>query len=137
MTSVAAAVVPYVSAAMGVYGAAVVARVQEAAADATVGVGGRLLRRLLGRAESAPAMEAAAAELAQDPGDQDRVAGLRLQIRKALEADPQLMADLVEILSEAGATVTAAGERSVAVRDNRGIVQTGDGSTAWQGPGRR
>ena len=109
VTALAGVVVPYVAAAAGAYGAGVVARVQEVAADATVGLGGQLLRRLLGREESAPAVEAAVMDVAEDPTDEDRVAALRLQIRKALAADPSLTAEVESILAGAGVTVTASG----------------------------
>ncbi|UWZ60055.1 hypothetical protein Daura_42095 [Dactylosporangium aurantiacum] len=134
----AAAVVPYVAAAVGVYGARVLERVSDAAADATaaatVGVGRRLLRRILGREASAGPVSAAVQDLAEDPTDEDRVAALRLQLRKALVSDPQLAAEVAAMLPDA-TTVTAAGPRSVAARDITGIVQTGDGSAAWQGRG--
>lgn len=131
MVAVAAAVAQSVVGIVTAYGAAVVARVQDAAADATLGLGGRVLRRLL-RQPQASAIEAAVRDVAEDPADEDRVAALRVQIRKALAADPQLAADLREMLHQAGAQVTAVGERSVAVWHNSGIIQTGDGASARQ-----
>ncbi len=134
---VVAAVVPYVTAAVGAYGTAVAERVRDAAADATaeatVGVGRRILRRILrldssaGEADSAVA--AAVTDLAEQPGDADRVAALRVQLRKAIAADATLAADLAGLLPQGP---TASGPRSVAVQDNAGIVQTGDGAQAWQ-----
>jgi hypothetical protein len=128
VTSVATAVVPYVTAAVGVYGAGVIARIQEAAADATVGVGGRLLRRLLGRPESAQALSGAVQDLAVDPADEDRIAALRLQIRKILAADAEIAADVARLVGHAEGAVTASGERSVAARTISGVVVTGDGA---------
>ncbi len=131
----AAAVVPYVAAAVGVYGARVLERVSDAAvdatADATVGVGRRLLHRIVGRDAPAGPVSAAVQDLAEDPADEDRVAALRLQLRKALASDPQLAAEVAALLPEP--TVTAVGPRSVAAPGNSGIVQTGDGAAAWQG----
>jgi hypothetical protein len=72
IVAVATAAVPYVTAAVSAYGAAVLSRIQETAADATVNTGGRVLRRLLQRNESAPAIEAAVLDLAADPADSDR-----------------------------------------------------------------
>jgi hypothetical protein len=136
-TDLAATVVPYIAAAAGAYGTAVIDRVRDAAADATadatVSAGRRLLRRILRRDESAMPVTEAVRDLVEDPADDDRVAALRLQLRKALAADPQLAADVTAIL--AGVATTAAGPRSVAVQQNSGIVQTGDGSAAWQGRG--
>jgi len=132
--AVAATVAQLVAGLVAAYGAAVVSRVQDAAADATLGLGGRLLRRLLRQPEQAPAIEAAVQVVAEDPADEDRVAALRLQIRKALTADPQLAAELREMLQQQpGVSVTAVGERSVAVGHNSGIIQTGDNASARQG----
>ncbi|MEU7750308.1 hypothetical protein [Micromonospora sp. NPDC049171] len=100
---------------------------QEVAADATVGLGGRLLRRLLGREESAPMVEAAVMDVAEDPADEDRLAALRLQIRKAAAADSQLAVELSQMLASAGVTITASGGRSVAGQTISGVVITGDG----------
>ncbi|MEU8819147.1 hypothetical protein [Actinoplanes sp. NPDC048796] len=128
VAAVTAAVVPYVSAAVGAYGAAVVERVQEAAADSTVGLGGRLLQRFLNRGRSAAGVEEAVADLAEDVSDEDRVAALRVQVRKALNADPELAAEVRGLLAEAGVTVTASGERSIAAQTISGVAVTGDGA---------
>lgn len=135
--ALAAAAVPHVLAAIGAYGSAVASKVEEVTASATVSLGGRVLRRVLGRTESAVAVQQAVDEVAELPGDADRVAVLRAELRRALQADAGLAADVAELLGEAGIAVTASGPRSVAMRDNSGIVQTGDGSAAWQGPGPR
>jgi hypothetical protein len=45
VASLAAEMTPYVSAAVGAYGGAVLAKVRDDAADATVGLGRRLLQR--------------------------------------------------------------------------------------------
>ncbi|MEH1167343.1 hypothetical protein V6V47_18355 [Micromonospora sp. CPCC 205539] len=128
VTALAATVVPYVAVAAKAYGTEVVTRLQDVAADATVGLGGRLLRRLLRRPESAPAVEAAVTDLAEDPADEDRVAALRVQVGKALAADAQLATDLSQILASAGVVVTASGVRSVAAQTISGVVVTGDGA---------
>ncbi|MEU4333959.1 hypothetical protein AB0F59_04965 [Micromonospora lupini] len=65
--------------------------------------------------------------------DSDRIAVLRAEVRRALQADPQMAADFATLLAEADMIATASGARAVALRDNSGIVQTGDGSAAWQG----
>ena len=48
VASLAAEMTPYVSAAAAAYGGAVLARVRDDAADATVGLGRRLLQRVFG-----------------------------------------------------------------------------------------
>lgn len=126
IVAVATAAVPYVTAAVAAYGGAVLSRIQEAAADVTVDAGGRVLRRLLQRDESAPAIEAAVRDLAADPADEDRLAALRLQIRKALAEDDQLAADISRIVNGATTTIIASGKRSVAAHTITGPVVTGD-----------
>ncbi|WP_219825969.1 hypothetical protein [Nonomuraea typhae] len=115
---------PYVSAAVGAYGAAVLAKTQEAAAQSTVGLGTRILQRLFGRGDAAS--QAAIGELAEHPGDADYVAALRLVIRRALEAEPALAAEIRAMLP-VGPSVSASGARSVAVGgSNSGLIITGD-----------
>ncbi|SNY33454.1 RIP homotypic interaction motif-containing protein [Paractinoplanes atraurantiacus] len=121
-------VIPFVSAAAGVYGGAVVQKVTDAAADAgadaTVGVGRRLLRRLFtsGRGEQ---IQAAVVEVAESPEDEASVAVLRAQLVKALSQDPQLLQDLSQILGEAG---VGTDRYKVTVTGSQG-VQIGSGNT--------
>ncbi|MEV4532541.1 hypothetical protein AB0J82_01765 [Asanoa sp. NPDC049518] len=132
----ATTVVPYLTAAAAAYGTAVLDRVRDSAADATadasVGLGRRLLSRILGRQESADAVSEAVQDIVADPADPDRVSALRLQIRKALVADPQLASDVAHLVARSGVAINATGEGAVAVQHNSGIVQTGRGSHASQ-----
>jgi hypothetical protein len=66
-------------------------------------------------------------DAAAHPGDRDFLAGLRAQVRKALEDDPGLAAELTALLA-VGGIVVAGGHRAVAVHDNIGIISTGDGA---------
>ena len=99
-------VVLYVSAAVAAYGGAVVQKVRHAAvdvgADATVGWGRRMLARLLDSGRSAQ-VAAAVRELAEDPADEASQLLLRAQVLKALSSDPQLAAEVGEMLCAAGA----------------------------------
>jgi len=123
------AVVSALTAAIGTYGREVLVRVEEAAGDATVHLGLRLLARLRrGEGKARAAVEEAVADVAQNPGDEDFQAALRAQVKKALSRDPELARDLAGLLREGGVTVTAAGDRAVAVGHNAGIVSTGDGA---------
>jgi uncharacterized protein YgbK (DUF1537 family) len=130
-TDVVAAVVPYVAAAAGAYGTAVLEKVRDQAVDATAGLGRQLLRRIFGEPLPAP-VEAAVVDLAGDPSDPDRVATIRRQIRIALEADPALAADVARMVRGAEIHIEALGDRSVAVQRNSGIIQTGDRAQAAQ-----
>ena len=98
---------PYVTAAVGAYGGAVLAKVRDDAADATVGLERRLLQRVFGhRGEKRPLPEPLA-ELVAHPGDADALGALRLAIRRQLEADPAMLADVRSLLASApGTTVT-------------------------------
>jgi hypothetical protein len=72
---------PYVTAAVGAYGGAVLAKVRGDAADATVGVGRRLLQRVFGhRGEDVP-LPVWLAALAADPGDADALGMVRWAMR--------------------------------------------------------
>ena len=119
---VSSAVVPFVSAAVGAYGTAVVQRVVDqagdATADATVGVSRRVLRRLFGSGRGAQ-LQAAVADLAEAPDDEELTDLVRAQIRTALARDPQLAEEIAGMLpARPGVTIT----------NSRG-VQVGDHNT--------
>jgi hypothetical protein len=122
-------VVPAISAAVGAYGVGVLSRVQDAAADGTVGLGRRLLARLLGVAAEPGRLEGAVEDLAAaEEDDPDAVAALRLQVRRILLEHPELAAELAGMLP-AGPQAHATGTRSVAVAgDNTAPITTGDNS---------
>lgn len=142
-------ITPYVATAVGAYGTAVLTRVGEDGADATVSFGRRVLLRLTGRgapdpdgpdgphdaddpAEPTPEQTALARtvdELARTPDDRDTLAVLRVQIRRILTDDPALAAQLAgwpRPQAPGTTTITATGDRSVAVNANYGQIQTGD-----------
>ncbi|WP_433222132.1 hypothetical protein [Microtetraspora malaysiensis] len=123
---------PYVLPAVGAYGAAVLAKSQEEAADATVGWGRKILQKIFGIKEADEELPDEVAELAASPDDADLQAVLRVRIRKALEADPELAEEIRRMLREAASsghtTVTASGRGVAAGRDITGPVTTGDNS---------
>lgn len=123
-------IVPYVTAAVAAYGAAVLTKAEDKAAEATVGLGQRLLGGLLGGRRK-DEIASAVTELAADPGDTDLQAALRVRIRKALEADGDLATRLATLLEQRpSGSVSARGTGAVAVGgDVTGIVSTGDGAT--------
>ncbi len=101
VASLAAEMTPYVSAAMGAYGGAVLAKVRDDAADATVGLGRRLLQRVFGTKAEGESLPVPLADLAADPRDVDALAAVRLAVRKALAADPVLAAEVGSMLAGA------------------------------------
>ncbi len=101
VASLAAEMTPYVSAAVGAYGGAVLARVRDEAADATVGLGRRLLQRIFGTKVEGEPLPGPLADLAADPRDADALAAVRLLVRKALAADPMLAGEVGSMLAAA------------------------------------
>ena len=101
VASVAAEMSPYISAAVGAYGGAVLARVRDDAADATVGLGRRLLQKVFGHRDEGEPLPVPLADLVAHPGDNDALAACRLAIRKAMAADPVLESEIRSILAGA------------------------------------
>jgi hypothetical protein len=129
VATLAAEVVPFASAAAAAYGGAVLAKVRDDAADATVGLGRRLLQRIFGVRGHGEALPEAVADVVADPADEDAVAALRLAVRKALAADAGLQGEVRDMLAQAGVSVMASGERSIAAQVISGVAVTGDDAT--------
>ncbi|MFF8950035.1 hypothetical protein ACF09I_14795 [Streptomyces sp. NPDC014940] len=124
---------PYLTAAVGAYGAAVLTRAQDAAADATVGLGQRILQSLWRRGDEAgrAELERVVDEAADEQDDVYSAAVLSRLLRRALRDDPGLQEDLSALLPAPAAgtvTITASGERSIAAQHIRTAI-TGDGQT--------
>jgi hypothetical protein len=113
---------PYVTAAASAYGGAVLAQVRDDAADATVGLGRRLLQLVFGRQAEGEPLPAPLATLAADPADVDALGMVRWLMRQALEADDTMLQEARSILSSATGmagtqTVHAGRDAYVAGRD--------------------
>jgi hypothetical protein len=113
---------PYVTAAVGAYGGAVLAKVRDDAADATVGVGRRLLQRVFGQRAAGEPLPPPLAALAADPGDADALGTVRWAMRQALEADAAMLDEVRSMLASAPGTsvrqnVRAGRDAYVAGRD--------------------
>lgn len=123
---------PYLTAALGAYGAGVLTRAENAAVEATANVGRRMLQSVWrrrdeqGRAE----LEAAVQDAAEATDDEDAAAAMRQQLKRAVREDAELLRELTALLPSAGGpvTVTASGERSIAAQ-TIGIAVTGDNAT--------
>jgi hypothetical protein len=129
VASVAAVATPYITGAVAAYGASVLGEARDEVADATVSLGRRLLRRIFGVHENQVELPQALRDLAAEPDDPDAVATVRLQIRKRLEADAILEADVRRILAGTGVTIISHGKRSVSAQVINAPVATGDNST--------
>jgi hypothetical protein len=130
---------PYATAAIGFYGAAVLTRAGDDAADATVSFGRRVLHRLTGTGTEAPEtgeptaeqaeLARTVAELGAAPRDPDAEAVLRFGIRRVLDGSPELRAEIAAWPRPPvhGATVVSTtGDQSPAVGVNYGGIHIGD-----------
>ena len=130
---------PYVSAAVAAYGSSVMDKVTDGAADATadatVGLGVRILHRLMGGAPNPERIEAALEDVAAHPEDEDLQAALRGQVRRQLAASPELAEQLLADVRASGQriNIAASGARSVAAQSITGVVLTGDSATVQRG----
>ncbi len=107
IATIAAEVTPAAAAALGAYGAAVLSKVKDDLADATVGAGRRVLQRIFGRRAEGDELPTVLAEVVENPGDEDYLGALRLAIRKILQdGDAQLLADVRQIIGAARPNVT-------------------------------
>ena len=93
---------PYLTAAIGAYGAAVLTRAEDAAADATANLGRRMLRAVWHRRAGQRAeLERVVYEVAEDPDDTGRCGSLRNQIKRAVREDTDLLRELADLLAAA------------------------------------
>ncbi len=90
-----------------------------------------LWEKLRPKVEAKPAALEAVQDAAEHPDDEDALAALRLQLKKLLAEDQPLAQELARLLQQAqagGRTVTASGNRSVAIGGNvtGSVIVTGD-----------
>ena len=114
--ALAAEAVPMATAAVGLYGKAVLAKAWDDVADATIKAGVRVLQRIFGVKKEGDALPAALADVAAHPDDSDVVAQFRLAVRRALEADAALAKEVAAIMAEA-APAGSVSQRVTAARD--------------------
>ncbi|MEV7689054.1 hypothetical protein [Streptomyces bungoensis] len=124
---------PYLTAAAGAYGAAVLSRAEDATADATVNMGRRVLQAVWRRRDAAgkAALEAAVTDVGDDPDDSDAAATLRHQIKRALRDDAELRAELAALLPppiQGTVTINSTGDRNN-VAHTIGTAVSGDITT--------
>ncbi len=124
--TIAGEIAPYIASAVGAYGKGVLTKAADAGAGATVSLGQRMLQRIWHRSRDSAGLEQAVSDAVDAPQDEDFQAALRAQLKRALLADPDLVAELAGMLPASGDAFTASGERSVAVKDNSGVIVTGD-----------
>ncbi|WP_157436448.1 hypothetical protein [Actinospica robiniae] len=120
---------PMVAVAVRQYGADLLTRGENQAADLTVGVARRALRKLLKSTAKPEALAEAVNDLESAPQNSDAMATLRQQLRKILTQDSELLGQIAAMLPHTGAEASAGGQRAVAIGgNNTGAVSTGDHS---------
>lgn len=113
---------PYITAAAGAYGTAVLLKARDEAADATVGLDRRLLQRVFGQKKPEEPLPTPLATFVAAPDDPDVLGAVRLAIRQSLETDAVMLAEVRQLLAGAAAStvtqhINAAGDAFVAGRD--------------------
>ncbi|MFI1619671.1 hypothetical protein ACH4VT_22300 [Streptomyces lydicus] len=124
---------PAATAAVSAYGTAVLTRVENTAAEATVSLGQRILQAVWRRQDEAgrAELERVVDEAAEEQDDTYTTAVLGRQLKRALQDDPVLRQELADLLpapTAGTANVTASGPRSIAAL-HIGTAITGDGHT--------
>jgi hypothetical protein len=114
--ALAAEAVPIATAAIGIYGKAVLAKAWDDVADVTLKAGLHLLQRVFGHKKENEALPGVLADVIAYPDDDDVVAQFRLTIRRALEADVALAREVAGILAETAGSGPAS-QHVVAGRD--------------------
>jgi hypothetical protein len=94
-------ITPFVTAAVGAYGVAVLARVRDDAADATVSVGRKVLQKIFGFTTDGELPPEPLAALAADPNDTDALGTVKIAISNTLARDTSMIAEVRSILIEA------------------------------------
>ncbi|MFX0592882.1 hypothetical protein [Melissospora conviva] len=126
VAQVASAVVPYAAAMATAYGKDAAEKIHDMAVEKTstavAGIGERILSRILRKKDSEDAIKNAFIDLANR--EEDSEAAFRLQIRKALSADPDLASDVARMLP--AAIQDSSGPHSIAIGSNEGVASTGD-----------
>ncbi|MBO3745126.1 hypothetical protein J5X84_03530 [Streptosporangiaceae bacterium NEAU-GS5] len=120
---------PYVTGAVAAYGSAVLSRIEDDAADASVAWGRRILQRIFGTADPDAAPDPIR-ELAEDPNSADLQAALRVTILRSLREDADLAEEIRRMARDARSETNAG-------RDAFNITATASGQAqqAVQGKG--
>jgi hypothetical protein len=122
---------PYASAAVGAYGGAVLAKARDEAADATVGLGRRLLQRIFGSHQDGELPEPVAAVVA-DPTDKKALEALGQAIDEALAASPKLKAKVRRMLKRTTRVTQKAGRDAIFTEGD--VIQTTNNYAGTAGP---
>jgi hypothetical protein len=105
LATLAGEAVPLAAVAAGTYGKAVLASAWDNVADASLRAGLRLLQCVFGRRnDDDEELPTVVAEVIDHPGDEDYLAPLRLEIRKAMERNAATAREIAAIVADAMST---------------------------------
>lgn len=114
-------VTPALMAALRAYGGSALAKIHDDGADETVSLGRKLLQKIFGRQADSEPLPDVLVKVIDNPDDGDYLGALRATIREILGNEAQRLAEVREILKEAGTTVIAGTQTATA--DHGGIAQ--------------
>jgi hypothetical protein len=100
--------------AIGAYGTAALTRDEDANAAKKVELGRAVLQEIYWRDKNVPPLETAVTDFAAGLQDEDAASGLRVQIRKVLEADEVLSAEVEKMLHGESAGINAEADAAAA-----------------------
>jgi hypothetical protein len=103
--------------AIGAYGTAALTRDEDDHAAKQVELGRAVLQEIYWRDKNVPPLETAVTDFAAGPQDEDAASGLRIQIRKVLEADGVLSAEVEKMLRGESSGINAEADKDAANAD--------------------
>lgn len=103
--------------AIGAYGTAALTRDEDDHAAKKVELGRAILQEIYWRDKNVPPLETAVTDFSAGPQDEDAASGLRVQIRKVLESDDVLSAEVEKMLRGESAGINAEADKDEAAKD--------------------
>lgn len=119
-----------VSPAIGAYGTAALTRDEDDHAAAKVELGRAILQEIYWRDKNVPPLETAVTDFAAGPRDEDAASGLRIQIRKVLESDDVLTAEVEKMLRGESSGINAEADKALVNGDRSSATSNADRSSA-------
>ena len=107
----------FVSPAIGEYGTGALTTDQHAGADKKVELGRALLQEIYWRDKNVPPLETAVNDFAAGPRDEGAAGELKLQIKKVLEVDDVLAAEVIKMMHGESKGINAAADQETAERE--------------------
>ena len=113
--------------AINAYGTAALTRDEDEHAAKKVELGRAVLQEIYWRDKNVPPLETAVTDFAAGPRDEDAASGLRIQIRKVLESDTVLSAEVEKMLRGEAIGINAEADKDAAGKDaaDKGVAAKG------------